>query len=221
MAASDEFRGRARATWAAGDWDSCARLIAQAGELVIERAGIEPGVELLDVGTGSGGNIAIPAALRGAKVVGLDVTPELLELARGHAAEAGVEVAWIEGDAQALPFADASFDRVVSTFGAMFAPDHARRGRRARARLPAGRAGPHDDVGQRRLHRRAVHAHRRVHAAAAPRRAAAAAVGRGAARAGDVRRRRRVAAIARERVAPEFASVEEVVQEYAGTSGRS
>ena len=126
MAAPDELRGRARATWAAGDWDTCARLIAPAGELVIERAGIEPGVELLDVGTGSGGNIAIPAALRGARVVGLDVTPELLESARGHAAEAGVDVEWIEGDAQALPFADASFDRVVSTFGAMFAPDHAR-----------------------------------------------------------------------------------------------
>ena len=126
MAASDELRGRARATWAAGDWDICARLIAPAGELVIERAGIAPGIELLDVGTGSGGNIAIPAALRGARVVGLDVTPELLELARGHAAEAGVDVEWIEGDAQELPFGDASFDRVVSTFGAMFAPDHAR-----------------------------------------------------------------------------------------------
>ena len=132
MAASDELRGRARATWAAGDWDTCARLIGPAGELVIERAGIEPGVELLDVGTGSGGNVAIPAALRGARVVGLDVTPELLESARGHAAEAGVDVEWIEGDAQALPFGDASFDRVVSTFGAMFAqrkpeahePDH-------------------------------------------------------------------------------------------------
>ena len=93
--------------------------------LVIERAEIEPGIALLDVGTGSGGNIAIPAALRGARVVGLDVTPELLELARGHAAGAGVEVEWIEGDAQALPFGDATFDRVVSTFGAMFAPDHA------------------------------------------------------------------------------------------------
>ena len=125
MAASDELRGRARATWAAGDWDSCARLIAPAGELVIGRAGIEPGVDLLDVGTGSGGNVAIPVALRGARVVGLDVTPELLELARGHAAEAGVDVEWIEGDAQELPFGDASFDRVVSTFGAMFAPDHA------------------------------------------------------------------------------------------------
>jgi SAM-dependent methyltransferase len=125
MATPDELRGRARATWAAGDWDSFARLIADVGALVVERAEIEPGLEFLDVGTGTGGNVAIPAAQAGAKVVGLDVTPELLELARGHAADAGVEVEWVEGDAAALPFADASFDRVASTFGAMFAPDHA------------------------------------------------------------------------------------------------
>jgi protein-L-isoaspartate O-methyltransferase len=66
----------------------------------LERAELEPGLELLDVGTGSGGNIAIPAALGGAKVVGLDVTPELFEHARRHAADAGVEVEWVEGDAQ-------------------------------------------------------------------------------------------------------------------------
>jgi SAM-dependent methyltransferase len=125
MATPEELRGRARATWAAGDWDSFSRLIADVGALVVERAAIEPGTELLDVGTGTGGNVAIPAAQAGAKVVGLDVTPELLELARGHAADAGVEVDWVEGDAAALPFGDASFDRVASTFGAMFAPDHA------------------------------------------------------------------------------------------------
>ena len=125
MATSDELRGRARATWAAGDWDRFARLIAPVGERVLERAELEPGMDLLDVGTGSGGNIAIPAALGGAKVVGLDVTPELFEHARRHAADAGVEVEWVEGDAQKLDYADASFDRVISTFAAMFAPDHA------------------------------------------------------------------------------------------------
>lgn len=126
MAAPDDLRGRARATWAAGDWDSFSRLLAPVGELVIGRAELAPGIELLDVGTGSGGTIAIPAAHAGAKVVGLDITPELLEHARRHAADADVEVEWIEGDAAELPFEDASFDRVVSTFGAMFAPDHAR-----------------------------------------------------------------------------------------------
>lgn len=126
MTSAEELRARARATWAAGDWDSFSRLMPPVGEVVLERVGIEPGIELLDVGTGTGGTISIPAAQRGAKVVGSDVTPELLEHARRHAAEAGVEVEWVEADAQELPFADASFDRVTSTFGAMFAPDHAR-----------------------------------------------------------------------------------------------
>jgi SAM-dependent methyltransferase len=121
-----EFRRRARATWAAGDWDSFSRLIEPVGLVVLDHVGIEPGVTLLDVGTGSGGNVAIPAAQRGAKVVGADVTPELFEHARRRAAEAGVEVEWVEADAQELPFDDASFDRVISTFGSMFAPDHAR-----------------------------------------------------------------------------------------------
>jgi len=107
---------------------------------VLDRVGAEPGIRLLDVGTGTGRNVAIPAAQRGAEVVGVDVTPELFEHARRRAALAGVEGSWIEADAQDLPFADASFDRVTSTFGAMFAPDH----RRAAAELtrvcrPGGR----------------------------------------------------------------------------------
>jgi SAM-dependent methyltransferase len=126
MALADELRQRARATWAAGDWDGFSRVVAPVGAVVLDRVGIEPGQDLLDVGTGSGSTIAIPAAQRGARVVGLDVTPELLDHARRRAAEAGVEAEWVEGDAQELPFADASFDRVISTFGAMFAPDHAR-----------------------------------------------------------------------------------------------
>ena len=126
MTGNDEARERAQAPWAAGDWDSFSRLIAPVGALVLDRIGLEPGMSLLDVGTGSGGNVAIPAALEGARVTGIDITPELLEHARRRAAEAGVEVEWLEGDAQELPVADASFDRVISTFGAMFAPDHAR-----------------------------------------------------------------------------------------------
>lgn len=126
VSVEEEFRARTRATWAAGHWDGFSKLIAPVGALVIERADIEPGTSVLDVGTGSGGNIAIPAARRGAEVVGVDVTPELLVTARQHALEAGVEVEWREADAQDLPFRDASFDRVISTFGAMFAPDHAR-----------------------------------------------------------------------------------------------
>jgi SAM-dependent methyltransferase len=137
---ADDFRRRTRATWASGDWDGFSRTIRPVGALVLDRIGVEPGIKLLDVGTGTGGNVAIPAAQRGAEVVGADVTPELFEHARRRAAEAGVEVSWVEADAQDLPFPDASFDRVTSTFGAMFAPDH----RRAAAQLirvcrPGGR----------------------------------------------------------------------------------
>lgn len=126
MGVTEEFRKRARATWAAGDWDSFSRLVEPVGVLVLDRIGVGPGMDLLDVGTGSGGNVAIPAALRGATVVGCDVTPELFGHAQRRATEAGVEVEWVEADAQDLPFGDASFDRVTSTFGAMFAPDHFR-----------------------------------------------------------------------------------------------
>jgi SAM-dependent methyltransferase len=126
MGVAEESRRRARATWASGDWDSFSRLVEPVGALVLDRIVVEPETDLLDVGTGSGGNVAIPAALRGAKVVGCDVTPELFEHARRRAAAAGVEVEWVEADAQDLPFGDASFDRVTSTFGAMFAPDHLR-----------------------------------------------------------------------------------------------
>jgi SAM-dependent methyltransferase len=136
----DSSRRQARATWSAGDWENCSGLVAPVGAVVIERIGVGPGLRLLDVGTGSGGNLAIPAALLGAEVVGLDVTPELLALAREHADEAGVAVEWVEGDAMELPFRDGSFDRVTSTFGAMFAPDHARTARElVRVCRPTGR----------------------------------------------------------------------------------
>lgn len=142
MSANGELRQRARATWAAGDWDSFARLVEPVGEVVLDRIDVGPGTELLDVGTGSGGTVAIPAAQRGAKVVGSDVTPELFGPARRRAADAGVDVDWVEADAQDLPFDDGTFDRVVSTFGAMFAPDHSRAAAElVRVCRPGGRIG--------------------------------------------------------------------------------
>jgi SAM-dependent methyltransferase len=115
------FKQGQKTMWTAGDYPEVARRIESVGEYLAERAGAGPGIELLDVATGSG-NVSIPAAKAGASVTGLDLTPKLLEAQRARASAAGVKVELIEGDAEELPFADGSFDRVTSCFGVMFAP---------------------------------------------------------------------------------------------------
>jgi SAM-dependent methyltransferase len=112
-----------RMMWSSGDYPSIARHIEGVAEALVEGVSAAPGIELLDVATGSG-NVAILAAQAGSRVTGLDLTPELLEVARERASEAGVEIGFIEGDAEELPFADRSFDVVTSCFGVMFAPLH-------------------------------------------------------------------------------------------------
>jgi SAM-dependent methyltransferase len=99
------------------------------------------GEKWLDVATGTG-EIAIRAAGAGADTTGLDLAPDLIETARERASEAGVDVTWEVGDAEALPYEDASFDTVTSTFGVMFAPDHEAVARElARVTKPGGRLG--------------------------------------------------------------------------------
>ena len=88
---------------------------------LVRFAGVQPGQRLLDVGCGTG-VVAITSALVGADVSALDLTPELLELARENARIAGVKVKWQEGDAEQLPFGDAEFDVVLSQFAHIFAP---------------------------------------------------------------------------------------------------
>ncbi len=111
--------------WDAGNFAAVAEHILEVGEVVVDRAGVEPGMDLLDVACGTG-NATIPAAKAGARTTGLDFAPGLLAVARERAADAMVEIDFVESDAQDMPFDDASFDRVVSTFGHMFAPDHER-----------------------------------------------------------------------------------------------
>lgn len=88
---------------------------------LVSYAGIRAADRVLDVGCGTG-VVSVTAALRGAVVTGLDLTPELLARARENAAVARVDVDWHEGDVEALPFADGTFDVVTSQFGHMFAP---------------------------------------------------------------------------------------------------
>ncbi|MEZ0293011.1 MAG: methyltransferase domain-containing protein [Solirubrobacteraceae bacterium] len=130
---------RTRDVWAAGDYERIARRLTVAGESIVRHTAVAPGDRVLDVACGTG-NATLPAARTGADVTGLDLTPELLARA---ALEAGdLDIDWIEGDAQALPFDDGSFDVVLSTFGAMFAPDQARTAAElARVLRPGGRLG--------------------------------------------------------------------------------
>ena len=118
------LKAKHRALWASGDYPAvAAELIHELGPELVRAAGVRPGDRVLDVAAGSG-NAAIPAAAAGAIVTASDLTPELFDAGRRIAAEHGVELEWVEADAEAMPFADNSFDVVMSSVGAMFAPRH-------------------------------------------------------------------------------------------------
>jgi SAM-dependent methyltransferase len=117
----EQIKASMRATWMAGDFGVVAKTIAGGGEEFISRLGITPGATLLDVACGTG-NLAVPAAKLGAVVTGVDIAANLLVQARERAANEGLSITFDEGDAEQLPYADGSFDFVVSMFGAMFAP---------------------------------------------------------------------------------------------------
>jgi SAM-dependent methyltransferase len=118
------LKERHRAMWALGDYPTLAsEVIPDLGARLVQAVGVGPGDHVLDVAAGSG-NVAIPAALTGADVVASDLTPELLDAGRTFAAQRGAHLRWDEGDAEALPYADNSFDVVLSCLGAMFAPHH-------------------------------------------------------------------------------------------------
>ncbi len=119
----DEARAAVRAMWALGDYNRfTTELDSQLGRDLVEACGIAAGQRALDVAAGSG-NVAIRAAEAGAEVVASDITVENMKAGEREASERGVELEWVEGDAQALPFGDAEFDVVTSSAGAMFAPD--------------------------------------------------------------------------------------------------
>jgi SAM-dependent methyltransferase len=122
--ASPEVKTKHRAMWASGDYPGMVEtFLLPLGPRLVQACGIGPGMRVLDVATGTG-NAAIPAAATGAEVTASDLTPELFEAGRARAAAEGVSLEWAEADAENLPFEDESFDVVMSSIGAMFAPIH-------------------------------------------------------------------------------------------------
>lgn len=117
----EALKARLKTTWMSGDYGHFAQYLEPGALEFLQRLDIAPGTRMLDVGCGAG-QIAIPAARAGAQVTGVDIAANSIEQARQRAKAEGVNVQLDEGDAEMLPYADASFDLVVSLIGAMFAP---------------------------------------------------------------------------------------------------
>src|SRR3954469_9721486 len=117
----DALKGRLKATWMDGNYDYFSRFMESSAEQFLDRIGVTPGTTWLDVACGSG-QIALIAARRGARVTGCDIPAKLIVAGLARAVAEGLQAQFDEGDAEALPYADASFDVVATIFGAMFAP---------------------------------------------------------------------------------------------------
>jgi len=117
----DALKSKIKATWTAGDFGQIAQSFALGAADFIDRLNLQPGMRVLDVACGTG-NLALPAARAGATVTGVDIAPNLIEQARTNAEAEGLKIQFDEGDAENLPYEDASFDAVVTMFGVMFAP---------------------------------------------------------------------------------------------------
>jgi SAM-dependent methyltransferase len=117
----EALKTKLRSTWIAGSFGEIARMYQPGAEEFVDQLDLKQGTSVLDVACGTG-NSAIPAARLGASVTGVDIAPNLLEQARINASNEGLQIQFDEGDAEALQYGDASFDAVVTMFGAMFAP---------------------------------------------------------------------------------------------------
>jgi SAM-dependent methyltransferase len=118
------IKAKQKATWESGDFGQVAQVIENVAEDFMTRQPLRPGLQVLDVACGTG-NLAVIAAARGCVVSGIDIATNLLAQARVRADEAGLNIDFKEADAEALPFANGSFDLAVSMFGVMFAPQPA------------------------------------------------------------------------------------------------
>jgi ubiquinone/menaquinone biosynthesis C-methylase UbiE len=134
-------KGRQQAMWASGDFAVIGTTLQIVGELLCEGVDLQAGERVLDVAAGNG-NATLAAARRFAAVTSTDYVPALLESGRRRAEAEGFDVAFKVADAEDLPYPDASFNVVLSTFGVMFAPDHRQAARELmRVCRPGGRIG--------------------------------------------------------------------------------
>ena len=117
----DVLKAKIKSTWTSGDFGQIAQSYAPSAAEFVARLGFGPGERVLDVACGTG-NLAIPAAKTGATVIGQDIAPNLLEQARAWAKKERLTIRFDENDAENLPYADATFDAVITMFGAMFTP---------------------------------------------------------------------------------------------------
>jgi ubiquinone/menaquinone biosynthesis C-methylase UbiE len=135
----EELKQRQSVMWGTGPYQRITETVADIHELVIARLDPQPGQRWLDLACGTGA-VAERAAERGAAVTGLDLAPALIETAKERATERGLDIDYVVGDCEALEFGDASFDRVSSVVGVMFAPDHEATARELeRVTAPGGR----------------------------------------------------------------------------------
>ena len=117
----EALKARAREMWGLGDYPKIAAIILGASRSLVDACAISAGQEVLDVAAGTG-NLALIAAEEGADVTATDLSPGQIELGRARLEAEGVDVEWLEADAEDLPFDDDRFDCAASVFGAMFAP---------------------------------------------------------------------------------------------------
>jgi SAM-dependent methyltransferase len=137
----DAIKGRQQGTWSSGDYAVIGTTLQITGEMLCEAVDVSAGERVLDVAAGNG-NASLAAARRGGVVTASDYVPALLEGTRARATADGLTIDIREADAEALPFADSSFDVVLSTFGVMFTPNQARAAAElARVCRPGGRIG--------------------------------------------------------------------------------
>lgn len=134
-------KNRQQAAWASGDYAIVGTTLQIVGEMLCEAVDLRGGQRVLDVAAGNG-NATLAAARRFAEVISTDYVAALLERGRERAAAERLPVKFQQADAEDLPFADGSFDVVLSTFGVMFTPDHAKAARELlRVCRPGGRIG--------------------------------------------------------------------------------